>query len=189
MKKVYGYARVSSSDQCTDRQIDALIDAGIDERDIIIDKASGKDLDRTGYISLKQQLLRTGDTLVVKSLDRLSRNKADIKNELEYFRKNGIRLKIIDIPTTMIELPEGQEWVIEMVNNILMEVLSSIAEQERRTIRQRQADGIAAAKKRGKHLGRPVMPYPVGWDYMYNRWKNKEISAKHAMEQLGLKKE
>ena len=188
MQKVYGYARVSTTEQNTDRQIDALIKNGVDERDIIIDKASGKDLHRTGYVSLKNQLLREGDTLIIKSLDRLSRNKADIKAELEYFRGKGIRLKIIDLPTTMIDLPDGQEWVIEMVNNILMEVLSSIAEQERLTIRQRQREGIEAAKKKGKHLGRPAAVKPDNWTDVYGRWKNNEITGKQAMKELGMKK-
>ena len=188
MKKTYGYARVSTAEQNTDRQIEALINQGIDERDIIIDKASGKDLSRTGYISLKEQLLRDGDTLVVKSLDRLSRNKADIKDELEYFRRRSIRLKIIDLPTTMVDLPEGQEWVLDMVNNILMEVLSSIAEQERLTIRKRQREGIDIAKSKGKHLGRPAVSYPENWQAVYDRWKGKEITARQAMEELGLKR-
>ncbi len=96
-------------------------------------------MDRSGYTALKTALLRRGDTLVVKSLDRLSRNKADIKNELQYFKDNGIRLKILDLPTTMVDYPAGQEWVLEMVNNVLIEVLSSIAMQERETIRQRCA--------------------------------------------------
>lgn len=188
MNKTYAYCRVSSLQQNTDRQIEAFLRYGIDERDIIIDKASGKDLDRTGYISLKQQLLRTGDTLVIKSLDRLSRNKADIKRELEYFRDKGIRLKIIDLPTTMIDLPDGQEWVIDMVNNVLMEVLSSIAEQERITIRQRQREGIECAKKQGKHLGRPKAVKPANWNEVYDRWKQQEITGKEAMEELNLKR-
>ena len=95
-------------------------------------------MDRAGYQALKKAILRRGDTLVIKSLDRLSRNKADIHNELRYFKENGIRLKVIDLPTTMMDLPEGQEWVFEMVNNILIEVLGTIAEQERATIKQRQ---------------------------------------------------
>lgn len=90
------------------------------ERDIIIDKESGKDLNRAGYTALKTAMLRSGDTLVIKSLDRLSRNKADIKNELKYFQENGIRLKVLDLPTTMTEYPEGQEWVMDMVFNILL---------------------------------------------------------------------
>ena len=136
---------------------------GAQEREIITDKESGKDLDRPGYQALKNAILRKGDTLVIKSLDRLSRNKADIKHELQYFKDNGIRLKVIDLPTTMMELPEGQEWVFEMVNNILIEVLGTIAEQERQTIRQRQAEGIEAAKAKGKALGRPALQFPANW--------------------------
>ena len=152
MVKIYGYARVSSKEQNLDRQMIALREYVQDERDIITDKESGKNFDRPGYRSLRDALLRHGDTLVIKSLDRLGRNKEQVKAELEYFKAQGIRLKIIDLPTTMTELPEGQSWIIDMINNILIEVLSSIAEQERETIRQRQAEGIAAAKKKGKHL-------------------------------------
>ena len=125
--RTYYYARVSSKEQNLDRQLAAFISLGAQERDIITDKESGKDLNRVGYQALKQAMLRRGDTLVVKSLDRLSRNKADIKTELQFFKDNGIRLKVIDLPTTMMELPEGQEWVFEMVNNILIEVLGTIA--------------------------------------------------------------
>ena len=87
----------------------------------------------------------------MKSLDRLSRNKSDIYKELQYFKENGIRVKVLELPTTMIDLPEGQEWVFDMVNNILIEVLGTISERERLTTRQRQAEGIAAAKKKGKN--------------------------------------
>ena len=147
--KVFGYARVSTKEQNLDRQYIALKEQGIEERNIIVDKESGKDLDRKGYQLLKGGLLRRGDTLIIKSLDRLSRNKGDIKKELEYFKNEGIRLKVLDLPTTMMDLPEGQEWVFEMVNNILIEVLGTIAEQERGNIKQRQAEGIAAAKVKG----------------------------------------
>ena len=109
---------------------------------------------------MKSTILRQGDTLVVKSLDRLSRNKSDIYNELRYFKEQGIRLKVIDLPTTMMDLPEGQEWVFEMVNNILIEVLGTIAEQERITIKQRQVEGIAAARENGRKFGRPILVRP-----------------------------
>ena len=145
---------------------------GASERDIITDKESGKDLDRTGYTALKSALLRRGYTLVIKSLDRLSRNKADIKNELQYFKDNGIRLKALDLPTTLMEYPEGQEWIFDMVNNVLIEVLGSIAEQERITIRQRQAEGIEAAKAKGKHLGRPQAVKPDNLDDVISDWRN-----------------
>lgn len=125
--RTYYYARVSSKEQNLDRQLAAFVSLGASERDIITDKESGKDLNRSGYTALKTAMLRSGDTLVVKSLDRLSRNKADIKNELQYFKEHGIRLKVIDLPTTMMELPEGQAWVFDMVNNILIELLGTIS--------------------------------------------------------------
>lgn len=186
--RTYYYARVSSKDQNLERQIAAFKALGAEERDIITDKESGKDLNRTGYSALKNAMLRRGDTLVIKSLDRLSRNKSDIKNELQFFKDNGIRLKVIDLPTTMMDLPVGQEWIFEMVNNILIEVLGTIAEQERETIRQRQAEGIAAAKKNGKKLGRPAIQFPANWNEIYSDWKNGNITAKTAMERTGTKR-
>ncbi len=186
--KTFGYARVSTKEQNLDRQLVALSAQGIHERDIIVDKESGKDLGRPGYQSLKNSLLRRGDTLVVKSLDRLSRSKADIKRELECFRERGIRLKVLDLPTTMAEPPEGQEWVIDMVNNILIEVLGTIAEQERLTIRQRQAEGIAAARARGIHMGRPAARKPDNWDEVIAEWQAGKITATKAMELTGVKR-
>ena len=186
--RTYYYARVSSKEQNLDRQIAAFKALGAQEREIIADKESGKDVDRSGYQALKNAILRRGDTLVIKSLDRLSRNKTDIKNELQYFKDNGIRLKVIDLPTTMMELPEGQEWVFDMVNNILIEVLGTIAEQERANIRQRQAEGIEAAKANGKKLGRPALTFPANWNEVYTSWQAGEITAKTAMEQTGTKR-
>lgn len=186
--RTYYYARVSSKEQNLDRQIAAFKALGAQEREIITDKESGKNLERTGYQALKNAILRPGDTLVVKSLDRLSRNKRDIKNELQYFKDNRIRLKIIELPTTMMDLPEGQEWVFEMVNNILIEVLGTIAEQERETTHQRQAEGIAAAKAKGVKLGRPALAFPANWNEVYSAWKAGEITAKEAMERTGTKR-
>lgn len=186
--KVFYYARVSSREQNLDRQIEAFKNLGADEREIICDKESGKDLERTGYQALKNAMLRSGDTLVVKSLDRLSRNKSDIKNELQYFKEHNIRVRVIDLPTTMMELPPGQEWVFDMVNNILIEVLGTIAEQERLTIRARQREGIDSAKKRNKHLGRPKTEKPDNWEDAYCKWRNGEITARDAMRQLGIGK-
>ena len=112
----------------------------------------------------------------------------DIHNELQYFKENGIRLKVIDLPTTMMELPDGQAWVFEMVNNILIEVMGTIAEQERESIRKRQAEGIEAAKQSGKKLGRPSLTFPTNWNEVYSSWKAGEITAKVAMEKTGTKR-
>lgn len=186
--KTYGYARVSSKEQSLRRQIFALQKYGIEECDIIVDKESGKNLERTGYQFLIDTLLQPGDILVIKSLDRLSRNKYDIKQELERFQKNKIRLKILDLPTTMIDFPPGQEWVMDMVNNILIEVLGTIAEQERYFIRQRQAEGIIAAKENGVRLGRPANPIPENWTEVIEEWQDGKITAKEAMELTNTKK-
>lgn len=187
MNKTFGYARVSTKEQHLDRQIQALREAGVEERDIITDKASGASLDRPGYQTLKNSMLREGDTLVIKSLDRLSRNKEHITQELRFFKEHHIQVRVLDLPTTMIELPEGQEWVFQMINNILIEVLSSIAEQERVTIRQRQAEGIAAAKAKGKHMGRSRKEFPPNWEEVYSLWNAGKLTATAAMKELGLK--
>ena len=186
--RIMGYARVSTKEQNLDRQIIEL-KKYVYEDNIVVDKQSGKDLDRPGYQALKGPLgLRSGDTLYIKSLDRLSRNKEDIKGELEWFKKSGIRLMILDLPTSMIQVPDGQEWLIEMINNILIEVLSSIAQQERETIRLRQREGIKAAKQAGRYLGRPRIERPVGFDDVIKSWKGGEITAKEAMKMCGLKR-
>lgn len=186
--KVMGYARVSSAEQNPDRQIMALGEY-VPVDCIVVDKASGKDLERPGYQALKGLFgLRAGDTLYIMSLDRLSRNKEDIKRELQWFRDHGIRLKVLDLPTTLIDVPEGQSWIIEMVTNILIEVLSSLAEQERLIIRKRQREGIDAAKKKGKHLGRPKVDVPNNWDEVVEQWKRGEITARDAMRLTGLKR-
>ena len=186
--KTYYYARVSTTEQNLDRQLDIFRSLGAEDRDIITDKQSGKDLDRPGYTALKTTILRPGDTLIIKSLDRLSRSKLDIKNELQYFKDNDIRIKVIDLPTTMLDLPKEQSWVIDMVNNILIEVLSSIAEQEYHNIHKRQSEGIAAAKAKGKHLGRPKLIKPENWDFVISEYRLSRITAKEAMTRLNLKR-
>lgn len=186
--RTYYYARVSNKDQNLLRQLEAFKKLGADDRDIITDKESGKDLNRSGYQTLKKSILRPGDTLVVKSLDRLSRSKQDIKNELQYFKDNGIRIKVIDLPTTMTELPEGQGWVFDMVNNILIEVLGTMAEQERYNIRLRQREGIDAAKKNGVHIGRPELVLPDNFNSVVDDWKAGKITAVEAMRRTGLKR-
>ena len=188
MVKKYGYARVSTREQNLDRQIAALREYIEDERDIITDKESGKNFDRAGYQYLRERLLRPGDVLIVKSIDRLGRNAEAIKAELLHYRQQGIRVQIIDLPTTMTEWPEEQRLIGDMINNILIEVYSMIAEQERMTIRQRQAEGIAAAKAAGRHLGRARAERPEGWDAVIAEWKAGKMTAVQAMDRLGLKK-
>lgn len=184
--RVYGYARVSTREQNEDRQLEALKVFGVPEQNIIIDKASGKDTEREGYQYLKRQILRNGDTLVIKELDRLSRNKTDIKCELEEFKEMGIRVKILDIPTTLTEFPPEQEWILDMINSILIEVLGSIAENERNKIRSRQREGIEAAKKKNVRFGRPAVEKPDNWDTVMAKVRSGEIKAVEAIQELGI---
>ena len=184
--RTFGYARVSSREQNLDRQLLALGEV-VPEGNILVDKASGKNLERPSYQALKGALgLREGDTLVITSLDRLSRNKGDIMQELQWFREKGVRLKILDLPTSLVELPDGQKWILDMIQNILVEVMASIAEQERLTIRKRQREGIEAAQKKGKHLGRPKKQMPPLMGEVYDAWKRGEITARKAMGLLGV---
>lgn len=195
--KTFYYARVSSRDQNLERQISAFKALGADDRDIYCDKKSGKDFDRENYLMLKKSLLRTGDTLVIKELDRLGRNKAEIKKELEYFKEQGIYIKILDIPTTMLEIPKGQEWIWDMVNGVLIEVLGTIAEQERRKIIDRQREGLntmpvkngkKVSNRTGRSIGRPTVEYPEKWEEYYIDWKDKKITAIEFRNFVGLKK-
>jgi len=184
--RIYGYARVSTREQNEDRQIEALAKFGVPPENIIVDKCSGKDTEREGYQYLKRQILRNGDTLVIKELDRLSRNKNDIKNELEYFKSIGVRIKILDIPTTLTDFPSEQMWVMDMINAILIEVLGSIAENERNKIRSRQREGIEAAKKKNIPLGRPALVKPDNFDMISAKVQAKELTVSQAIKILNI---
>ena len=184
--RIYGYARVSTREQNEDRQIEALTKFGVSEQNIIIDKASGKDTEREGYQYLKRQILRKGDTLVIKELDRLSRNKADIKRELEEFKTAGVRVKILDIPTTLTDFPPDQAWILEMINSILIEVLGSIAENERNKIRSRQREGIDAAKKENVRFGRPPKSLPENWQEILAEVRCGNKKPVEAIHELGI---
>ena len=183
----FGYIRVSTKEQNLDRQYEALKSYVTKEKYIYSDKASGKDMDREGFQTMLNAI-REGDTLYLKSIDRLGRNKQQIKEYLEYFKKEGIRVKVIDLPTTMIDIQEGQEGIIDMVNNILIEVFTTLAQQERETILQRQKEGIAVAKTQGKHLGRPILELPKEWGRLYREWKDGKITAVAFMDKIDMKK-
>lgn len=184
--RVYGYSRVSTKEQNLDRQLVELRKY-VDDRFIFQDKVSGKDFNRPEY-QLMRKVAQKGDVIYVKSLDRLGRNKSEIKQELEYYKNEGVRIKILDIPTSMMDIPEGQEWLMDMINNLLIEVLATMAEQERLNIRQRQAEGIAIAKKEGKYKGRKEIDFPENWAEVYDQWKSRKIKGNEAMEKLGLKR-
>lgn len=184
--RTFGYARVSNREQHEDRQIEALTNYGVSRDNIIVDKCSGKDTEREGYQYLKKQILRSSDTLVIKELDRLSRSKSDIKQELEFFKSKGIHVKILDIPTTLTDFPPEQMWVMDMINAILIEVLGSIAENERLKIRRRQHEGIDAALKKSVRFGRPAIVKPENWDSVVKQIDAKEISVSQALQALNI---
>lgn len=185
--KKFGYARVSSREQNLNRQLDALRGVGIAERDIFCDKMSGKNFDRPNYLALRDHVLRRGDELFLISLDRLGRNKVETLDELRKFEAAGVYVRILDIPTTLIEIDGQNDWVLQMVNNIIIEVYASIAQQERETIRKRQREGIDAAQARGQHLGRPRVQLPENFGQIAARWKAGDITAVDAMRLSGLK--
>ena len=147
----YGYARVSTAKQSLNRQIDSLKQHGVER--IFSDKYTGTKANRPHYNELKA-IIAKGDELFIHALDRLGRNKQMIKDEIEFFRKKGVIIRILNMPTTLIQL-EGQEWIVDMINNIILEVLASLAEQEHELLVERTVEGLEATKKRGTVLGRP----------------------------------
>lgn len=193
-KKVYGYCRVSSKEQNLDRQIIAIKEyckennIEISERDIVSDKISGKDFNRNGYQLLKEQLLRSGDVLIIKELDRLGRNMEQIKEEWQQLQKKGVDIIVIDNP--ILNTNNKSDLEKTLISNIVFELLSYMAEKERAKIKQRQREGINALKEKnnGKGKGRPKTQYPNNWSVIYKEWKDGNITATKSMEQLGLKR-
>ena len=178
--KIFGYARVSSKDQNLDRQLDSLKKYVTDERNIIVDKVSGKDTNRPGLSTLLFSV-RAGDTIYIHSLDRLGRNKEDIKTLLTEFKNRKVIVRILDLPTSMVDYGEAGNSIMELINNILIEVLAFQAQAEREQIRKRQQEGIASAKARGVHFGRKKYEFPETWSEDYSVWKSGGCSAKSLM--------
>lgn len=187
-KKIYGYARVSTKEQNLDRQIEALKEFGVDERDIITDKASGKNFNREGYITLKNSLLRKGDTLVIKELDRLGRDMEQIKEEWQELQANEVNIIVLDTPILNTEGKTDLEK--KLISNIVFELLSYMAEKERAKIRQRQREGIQALRDKngGKAKGRPKIETPENFKEEYENWKRGKQTAIETFKKLGLSK-
>ncbi|MHA7584705.1 DNA recombinase [Chryseobacterium mucoviscidosis] len=190
----YGYGRVSEKDQNEDRQLTALREQGIPEEYIFIDKASGKNFDRPEYQLLKR-VMREGDTLFVKSINRFGRNKQEILKEWQWLIDAKIHVVVIDIPILDTRKYEDLEGIGQLIMDLVLQILSWLAEEERKGIKQAQAEGIAEAKKRGKHLGRPrinlntLTPGQRGiLDANYKLWKDNELTAVEFMRNLDLKK-
>ena len=190
---IYFYARVSTKEQNLERQLEvARAYKNIDR--VFADKQSGKNFNRPEYEMLKS-IVKEGDEVIVKELDRLGRNKDGVKEEMEWFKKQGVFLRILDIPTTLTELPQGQTWVLEMVNNILIEVMGTLAEQEREKITKRREEGIAAmpiingkkvSTKNGRTYGRQPLEITDDFEKFLKKQKDGEMSVVECCRQLNI---
>lgn len=202
MRIIYCYGRVSTEAQSLERQLTAFrkYNKDITDENVYTDKITGKTDNREGYNELKAVLShlakinnkrpegqRDSIELVIEELDRLGRTKKIIRDEMQWFNENNIILRILEIPTTLIEIDAENDWVIKMVNNILIEVYTAIAEQELLKKEKRTREGIAEAKRLGKYKGRKPIDTPDNFKVVYDRWIKGEITARKAMELLNLK--
>lgn len=183
--RIYGYCRISDKDQNEARQVKAILEAGVDERFILVDKQSGKDFNRPQYQMLKNAL-REGDLLIIKSIDRLGRNYKEIIKEWQSITQDlKADIKVLDM--TMLDTTLHKDLLGTFISDLILQVLAYVAEQERANIKQRQAEGIAVAQAQGKHLGRPKATIPEGFEEVYKEWKANKITARKAMQELNLK--
>lgn len=175
---IYGYIRVSSRDQNEDRQLIALREVGVEEKNIFLDKQSGKDFNRPQYKKLLRKL-KKDDLLYTKSIDRLGRNYEEIQNQWRVLTKEkGIDIVVLDMP--LLDTRRGKDLMGTFLSDIVLQVLSFVAENERTNIRQRQAEGIAAAKAKGIKFGRPPLPLPENFYEIHRAWRSKKITLKEA---------
>ena len=181
---VYGYIRVSTKEQNEDRQLVALHELNIPEKNIYMDKQSGKDFDRPQYKRLVRRM-KKDDLLYIKSIDRLGRNYGEILEQWRILTKEkGIDIVVLDMP--LLDTRRGKDLMGTFLSDIVLQVLSFVAENERVNIRQRQAEGIAAAKARGVRFGRPPRPLPENFHNAYQRWKAKKITGTAAARECGM---
>ncbi len=183
-ERVYGYIRVSSTDQNEDRQVIALREKKVLEKDIYMDKQSGKDFNRPQYQKLVKRL-KSGDLLYILSIDRLGRNYEEIQNQWRILTKEiGVDICVIDMP--LLDTRNGKDLMGTFIADLVLQILSFVAQSERENIRKRQAEGIAAAKARGVRFGRPPRPLPDNYDRAYQRWKSGEITGIAAAKECGM---
>ena len=184
MSNIYGYIRVSTREQNEDRQLIALCEMAVPEKNIFMDKQSGKDFNRPQYKKLVKKL-KPGDLLYIKSIDRLGRNYEEIQNQWRVLTKDkGVDIVVLDMP--LLDTRRGKDLMGTFLSDIVLQVLSFGAENERSKIRQRQAEGIAAAKAKGIRFGRPPLPLPENFHENYQRWKSGEITCTAAANACGL---
>lgn len=179
----YGYIRVSTREQNEDRQLIALREAAVPERNIFLDKQSGKNFDRPGYRRLVKRL-RPGDLLYIKSIDRLGRNYEEVQNQWRRLTKDiGVDISVIDMP--LLDTRNGKDLMGTFIADLVLQILSFVAQNERENIRKRQEQGIAA-KARGVKFGRPPKPLPEGFHRAYQRWKAGKITGTAAAKECGM---
>lgn len=181
----YAYIRVSSKEQNIDRQLEAIKDLDINERDIYIDRQSGKNFDRPEYQAMKRSI-RLGDTLFIKSLDRFGRNKQEILKEWQWLMDNKINIVVLDMPILDTRKYKELDGVGDLITNLVLQILSWLAEEERKNIKQRQREGIDAARSKGIKFGRPKIDIDNNFREVYAKWKSKNITAVRAMKELDM---
>ena len=182
--QIYGYIRVSSRDQNEDRQVIAMREFGIAEKNLVIDKQSGKDFARPGYRRLLRKL-KPNDTLVIKSIDRLGRNYDEVLEQWRLLTKEKqVDIVVLDMP--LLDTRKGRDLIGTLISDIVLQLLSSVAQTEREFIHQRQAEGIAAAKARGVKFGRKPKERPAEYEHLRDEWRAGRISARAAARQLGV---
>ena len=182
----FGYIRVSSKDQNEGRQIEAMKEKGIDERDIFVDKQSGKDFHRDQYQLLKR-ILRKGDVLYIHSLDRFGRNKEKILEEWNDITKN-IQADIVVLDMPLLDTTQYKDSLGTLIADLVLQILSWMAEEERDRIRKRQREGIDLALQNGTAFGRPKATITEEFEQVYDQWKSGEMTAVKAMQEIGVKK-
>ena len=183
-QNLYGYIRVSTRDQNEDRQLFAMREVSIQSKNIYIDKQSGKNFDRPQYQRLIRRL-KQDDLLYIKSIDRLGRNYNEILEQWRVLTKEkGVDIVVIDMP--LLDTRRGKDMMGTFLSDIVLQVLSFVSENERINIRQRQAEGIAAAKARGVRFGRPSLPLPDNFHTMHQDWRGKKITLRQAADACGM---
>lgn len=182
--EIYGYVRVSTRDQNEERPLIALLELQVPKKNIFIDKQSGKDFDRPCYKKLLRKM-KKGDLLYIKSIDRLGRNYNEIQEQWRILTKDkGVDIVVLDMP--LLDTRRGKDLMGTFLSDIVLQVLSFVAENERMNIRQRQAEGIAAAKAKGVRFGRVPKPLPENFHAVYQRWKRDEITGTAAAKKCGM---
>ncbi|WP_043976918.1 recombinase family protein [Priestia megaterium] len=183
----FGYIRIFKKEKNFDTQIETLKLYVIDEKNIYSDKASVRHIEREGFQNLLR-VIRKGDTLYLNSVDHLGRTKQQIGDYLKQLDERGVRVKIIDLSSTIKSSVENEEKVLEIINSVVIKIYTLMAQQQKETMKQRQLEGIATARAKGIHIGRPVLELPNEWDEIYKEWKGGKVKTKTFIDKMNMKK-